>query len=182
MSKKLRRVLGVGKEKTIATAPLSAVPAAEARPGAWKTMLLPAPDEETVNKHRHVPVAIDEQIVKDVADGGQPSEIEDAYSVRRGYVRTVLIRRFGSIEAMKRALQGQCLENALALNEHAMKGIATIAPERALVGAKVMIDGALSLEKSMVDKPLIIDFAALALLGQVLAKIEKKVEGKVIDV
>lgn len=171
---KLKKALGVEK----GTAPMQSVPESEARPGAWKTMLLPAPVEATVNKNRHVPVALDEQIVRDVADGAKASEIEEKYSVREGYVRSVLVRRFGSIEGMKKALRAQCLENAIALNEYAIQRIDQIQPGQALIGAKIMIDGALALEKSSIDRPTTVDFAALAALGQTLERVEKIVIGK----
>ena len=150
---------------------------AAARPGAWKSMLLAAPTDLTARKDRHVPVAIDEQILQDVADGGKSSEIEEKYAVREGYVRAVLIRRFGSREGMKKALAAQCLENAISLNEYAIQHIEKIPPGQALVGAKVMIDGALALEKSLVDRPSTVDFAGLSALGGVLERIEKQITG-----
>lgn len=174
---KLKKALGVDA----GVAPMSAIPESEARPGAWKTMLLPAPAEDKVNKLRHVPTALDDQIVRDVADGAKASEIEEKYAVREGYVRAVLIRRFGSIEGMKKALRAQCLENAIALNEYAIQNIKQIPPGQALVGAKIMIDGALALEKSSIDRPTTVDFAALAALGQTLERVEKVVIGKVIS-
>ena len=148
-----------------------------ARPGAWKTHLLPAPSEGKVRKDRQVPLAIDEAIVTDVANGGKNAEIEEKYHVREGYVRTVLIRRFGSIDGMKKALQGQCLENAIALNEYAIERLEQIPPSQALVGAKIMIDGALALEKSSSDRPIAVDFVALFALGRSLENIEKVVSG-----
>ena len=150
---------------------------ADVRPGGWKSFLLPAPNESEVNKQRQVPVLIDEKIVGDVADGKKASEIEDELELPRGYVRRVLIRRFGSVEGMKRALQAQCLENAIALNEYAMERITQIPAGQALVGAKVMIDGALALEKNRAERPTTVDFAALAALGGVLERVEKVVTG-----
>jgi hypothetical protein len=144
-------------------------------------MLLPAPTDQTAHKGRHVPVAIDEQILSDVADGGKSSEIEEKYSVRAGYVRDVLVRRFGSVEGMKKALRAQCFENAIALNEYAMSKIDMIPPGQALVGAKIMIDGGLALEKSTVDRPSTVDFAALSALGGVLERVEKVVTGRLIE-
>lgn len=151
-----------------------------ARPGAWKAMLLPAPNESEVNKHRHVPTAIDDAIVAGVADGKTGAELETQFELREGYVRSVLIRRFGSLEGMKKALQAQCLENAIALNEYAMSKLDQIAPGQALVGAKIMIDGALALERNAVDRPSTVDFASFAALGSTLDRLEKRVEAKVI--
>jgi hypothetical protein len=172
---KLKRTLGGAKGATPMVVVESATPKDSARPGAWKTMLLPAPTEAKANKARHVPVAIDEQILKDVADGGQASEIEAKYQVRAGYVRSVLLRRFGSVEGMKKALRAQCLENAILLNEYAIERKEQIHPSQALLGSKVMIDGAVALEKTMTDRPTTVDFAALSALGGVLSKIEKRI-------
>lgn len=152
-------------------------PISSSRAGEWKTMLLPAPTVATANKNRKEPLEIDDEVLQRVANGGKSSEIEDALEVRRGYVRDVLIRRFGSVEGMKRALHAQCLENAIALNEYAMTKIEQIPPGQALVGSKIMIDGALALEKSTVDRPTTVDFAALAALGSVLERVEKIVIG-----
>lgn len=173
---KLKKTLG-SKEKGATPMVQVESEVSEARPGAWKTMLLPAPDESTVNKHRQVPIAIDEQVVQDVANGGQASEIEDKYSLQRGYVRRVLIRRFGSIEGMKKALTAQCLENAIILNEYAIERKEQIPPAAALMGAKVMIDGAIAIEKSTVDRPSTVDFASLAALGSTLVRLERWVDG-----
>lgn len=176
VNRKLKKALGVKKGDTVA--PMRKVETeADVRPGAWKDYLVPAVREEEVHKGRHVPQLIDDQIVQDVADGKLAADIEKAYTLRAGYVRYVLIRKFGSIEGMKRALQAQCLENAIALNEYAMINVERIAPDRALVGAKIMIEGALALEKSRVDRPTTVDFAALSALGGTLERIEKIVTG-----
>lgn len=156
---------------------MSELKAADVRPGGWKSMLQPRVAEGKEHKGRHVPAVIDEQIVKDVSNGQTPGDIEQRYALRDGYVRDTLVRKFGSIDAMKRALQLQCLENAIVLNEHAMDKIAAIAPGQALVGAKIMIDGALALEKSRVDKPATIDFEMLAALGGMLERVERRVAG-----
>lgn len=171
---KLKKATGVKKGHNV----MSALPTqAAARPGAWRAYLTAAPTDETANKHRHVPVVIDDAVIQDVADGGKSSEIEEKYSLREGYVRDVLIRRFGSIEGMKKALRAQCFENAIALGEYAMANIEKIPPGQALVGAKIMIDGGLALEKSNVDLQPTVDFAALHALGGVLERVEKRILG-----
>ena len=176
-ARKLKKALGMKKGDSVA--PLQKIRETEAdvRPGAWRTELIAAKPESETNKHRHVPTLIDDQIVDDVANGKYAAEIERSYGLRDGYVRAVLIRKFGSIEGMKRALQAQCLENAIALNDYAVSHIERIAPDRALIGAKVMIDGALALEKSRVDRPSTVDFAALAAWGESISRIEKVISG-----
>lgn len=174
-NRKLKKVLGINKGDT--EPPMQKIPEAEGRPGAWKTMLLPAPPDKKVHKGRHEPSVLDDQIAKDLADGKTSAEIQRTYALRDGYVRYAMIRKFGSIEGMKRALQGQCLENALALNDYAISRIEQIPPGQALVGAKIMIDGAIALEKSRVDRPSTVDFQALAALGQTLERVEKAISG-----
>jgi hypothetical protein len=171
---KLKKVTGLKKSDA---PPMQSIPQAAARPGAWRAMLQTAPTEENANKHRHQPLVVDDAIVGAVADGDKASDIEDKLGVPRGYVRRVLIRRFGSIEGMKKALQAQCLENAIALNEYAMENIAQIPPGQAIVGAKIMIDGAIALDKNSVDRPSTVDFASLAALGEILQRVEKKITG-----
>lgn len=173
--RKLKKALGIKKGDV--TAPMKKLTEADVRPGEWKQAIIPAEPDSAVNKHRQVPTLIDDQILEDIANGNTAADIERKLSVSRGYVRRVLIRRFGSIEGMKKALQAQCLENALALNEYAIERIDQIQPSQALIGAKIMIDGALALEKNRVDRPTTVDFAALAQLGQSLDRIEKVVSG-----
>lgn len=170
-ARKLKKALGIKKGDT--EPPMRKLTEADVRPGGWKDHVQPA----KINKNRHVPVLIDDQIVEDVADGKMASEIEATYELREGYVRAVLLRKFGSIEGMKRACQAQCLENAIALNDYAASRLDQIPPDRALVGAKIMIDGALALEKSRVDRPSTVDFAAIVILGQTLERVEKKISG-----
>lgn len=178
-ARKLKKALGVKKNVTVLESPMQTIDAriANARPAAWKSRLLPSVVPGKEHKNQQVPLALDDQIVADVADGRLAAEIQRAYGLRDGYVRTVLLRRFGSIEGMKKALQAQCLENAIALNDYAISRIGDIPPDRALVGAKIMIDGALALEKSRVDRPTTVDFASLAVLGGTLERLEKIVTG-----
>jgi hypothetical protein len=85
---------------------------------------------------------------------------------------------------MKKALQAQCLENAIALGEYAMERIEQIAPSQALAGSKLMIDSALALGKASSERPTTVDFASLAALGATLERLEKVVTGtdRTIDV
>lgn len=177
-ARKLKKALGIKKGDKVA--PLQQIireTESDVRPGAWRTELIPAPPESKINKHRHVPALLDDQIVEEVADGKLAAEIQRAYGLRDGYVRTVLLRKFGTIEGMKRAVQAQCLENAIALNDYGISRIERIAPDRALIAAKVMIDGALAIEKSRVDSPSTVDFGALHALGESISRIEKVISG-----
>src|SRR6188768_3240365 len=111
---------------------MSKLPTADSRPGAWKVALLENKNPE--HKQRHEPAIVDDAIVEGISNGVPASELEDKFETRRGYVRDVLKRKFGSLESMKTALAAQCFENALALNEHAASKIEQISPGQALVG------------------------------------------------
>lgn len=170
-NRKLKEV--AGKEFSVEDLPHS-----DARPGAWKSMLVsPKTEEATIHKGNHVPALIQDKIVEDVANGATDAELKKRYELRDGYVRDVLIRRFGSVEGMKRALQAQCFENAMVLNAYAMHHLPSISPDRALLGSKVMVDAGLALEKSSAEKPATIDFEALTALGYVLERVERELKG-----
>jgi hypothetical protein len=159
------------------------IPHSDARPGAWKSMLKsPTTSEETINKGNHVPALIQDKIVDEVANGATDAQLKSKYELRDGYVRDVLVRRFGSIEGMKKALKAQCFENAMVLNAYAMENLRMIAPGQALMGSKIMVDAGLALEKSAIDRPSTIDFEALAALGQVLEKVEKRLTVEVTEI
>jgi hypothetical protein len=169
INRKLSKALGGKTMKDISEG--------DARPGEWKQMLNALPDESGMNKHNHVPALIQDKIVEEVADGATARDLEGKYELRDGYVRDVLIRRFGSIEGMKRALKAQCFENAIALNAYAVSRIHTLTARDALMGAKIMIDGGLALDKAMGERPVTVDFEALAALGAVLGRVEKRLTG-----
>lgn len=137
--------------------------------------------EADVNKHTTVPLAIQDKIVEAVVDGALPMAVAAQYEVTRGYVRSVLIRKFGSVEGMKRALSSQSFENAMALQEYGMTRMNEMAPEKAFLSAKLLVDAGLALDKSTQEKPMAYDFATLQKLGETLDKIEKRVEGKVVN-
>lgn len=149
---------------------------AKARPGLWKEGLKAHAPDHKKNKNLTVPALLEDKIVQDVANGELNIEIEKKYQLNAGTVRTVLIRRFGSIEQMKKALQGQCFENAILLNEHVAQNIQTIAPGQAAVAAKIMIDGGIALGKAVSDRPDTVDFDLLNSLGDVLGRVEKKLD------
>jgi hypothetical protein len=129
-----------------------------------------------------VPALIQDKIVDEVANGATDAQLKSKYELRDGYVRDVLVRRFGSIEGMKKALKAQCFENAMVLNAYAMENLRMIAPGQALMGSKIMVDAGLALEKSAIDRPSTIDFEALAALGQVLEKVEKRLTVEVTEI
>lgn len=145
---------------------------AKARPGLWKESL----GMQGNNANLTVPAVVEDSLIQSVADGKSYSELEDLYQLNRGTVRSVLIRRFGSIDQMRKALEHQCLENAIVLNEHALQNVKSINPGQALVGAKIMIDAAIALNKNRDDRPATVDFDHLEQLGSTLARVEKRLE------
>lgn len=151
---------------------------AKARPGAWKE----AVKRQSSSKALTIPEIVEDQIIEDVSNGKNYAELEALYGLNRGTVRSVLIRRFGSVDQMRKALEHQCLENAIILNEHAIQNVKAIAPGQALVGAKIMIDGALALSKNRTDRPATVDFDSLEVLGSVLKRVEKRLNADQVTV
>lgn len=145
---------------------------AKARPGLWKESIQPQNGHGALT----IPETVEDALISSVGDGKSYTELEELYQLNRGTVRQVLIRRFGSIEQMRKALEHQCLENAIVLNEHAFQNVGKISPGQALVGAKIMIDGAIALSKVRQDRPPTVDFDSLAALGSVLDKVEKRLD------
>lgn len=153
------------------------LPTAKARPGDWRKALKPPPLEDKVNKHTEVPIPIQDAIVQQVADGVPISVIEARFEVSVGYVRSVMLRKFGSLENMKSQLTLMSYENAMAFFGYAASKIDELSPAQAVLAGKLSIDSGLALEKSTQDKPETIDFAGLMMLGQTLARLEKSVAG-----
>jgi hypothetical protein len=145
---------------------------AKARPGLWKESIQPQNGHGALT----IPETVEDALITSVGDGKSYTELEELYQLNRGTVRQVLIRRFGSIEQMRKALEHQCLENAIVLNEHAFQNVGKISPGQALVGAKIMIDGAIALSKVRQDRPPTVDFDSLAALGSVLDRVEKRLD------
>lgn len=162
--------------KAIGKVDMGKLDEAKARPGLWKKGLKKHAPDAKKNKHLTVPALIEDRIVEDVSNGMLNTEVEKKYQLNSGIVRSVLIRRFGSIEQMKKALAGQCFENAILLNEHVAQNVEFIAPGQAAVAAKIMIDGGIALGKAITDRPATVDFDALLALGGVLESIEKRLD------
>lgn len=106
-----------------------------------------------------------------VAGGMAKVNAEEQFGLRRGYVDYALQRRFGSAEAAKKALQGLVLENAIACNVHAAGLVEEMTGPQAVMAGAILIDKALAIERSIVETPRTIDFAAFADLGESLRKI-----------
>lgn len=145
---------------------------AKARPGMWKEAVRPQGGHGALT----IPEVVEDALIESVADGSTYKQLEELYQLNAGTVRQVLIRRFGSIDQMRKALEHQCLENAIVLNEHAFQNVRAIPPGQALVGAKIMVDAAIALSKQRTDRPPTVDFDSLSALGSVLTRVEKRLD------
>lgn len=146
------------------------VPAAKARPGAWKQKLLP---QEKIHKNTEIPPIVQEEIITAVSNGAQPKDIEKKYKVSLSYVRDVFVRRFGNRAAMKEALTLMGYENAMAFMAHAQTKTTEMSGPQAVLAAKLSVDTSLALEKGSADEPEEIDFTGLMSLGSAIKKVEK---------
>lgn len=120
-----------------------------------------------------VPLEIEKQAIAEVAAGASPRHVEVKYDISSGYVAHALARRYGSPEAGKLALQGLCTENALACMVKAAIEIPNMSGPQAVMSGAILIDKALALEKSIADRPKVIDFGALAAMGKTLKVLQE---------
>lgn len=148
------------------------LPTASSRPGEWRKMLVDRKPSD--RPERGVPAVLEDEIVERTSDGENPRDIEDNLSLNRGTVKRILLRRFGGAEQMKKAIELQCLENALLFNDHAANNMRSMTGGQAAIAAKVSIDGALAIGKDRIKTPETIDFDALFRLGTVLERVEKR--------
>lgn len=122
--------------------------------------------EETDHTHARtngdVPLDVEKAAIVEIAAGASPAQIAVKYDLHQGYVRHALQRRFGSTEKMKEALLGLVLENALACNVLAATRLHEMSAPQAVMSGAILIDKGLALQKSIVETPQVIDFAALA--------------------
>lgn len=114
------------------------------------------------------PLEIEKAAIADVAGGASPRAVEVKYDLTSGYVQHALKRRYGSAESAKLALQGLVNENALACMVKAAIEIPNMSGPQAVMSGAILIDKALALEKSISDRPKVIDFQQLAEMGTTL--------------
>lgn len=115
-----------------------------------------------------VPLEVEKAAIVEYAGGASPRALEVKYDISSGYVQHALRRRFGSPEAAKLALQGMVNENALACMVKAAIEIPNMSGPQAVMSGAILIDKSLALEKSIADRPKVINFAALADMGKTL--------------
>jgi hypothetical protein len=115
-----------------------------------------------------VPLGIEKEAICDYAAGASIGEIENKYAISRGYVDYALRRRFGSLEAGKKALMGMIMENALACNVHASAHIEELSAPQAIMSGAILVDKVIALERSIVEAPRTIDFGQLAEMDRTL--------------
>lgn len=138
--------------------------------------------EETDHTHSgarsDVPLDVEKAAIVEIAAGASPAHVAVKYELHQGYVRHALQRRFGSTEKMKEALRGLVLENALACNVLAATRLHEMSAPQAVMSGAILIDKALALDKSILDTPQVIDFAALADTAKALKVLRQIADGK----
>lgn len=118
--------------------------------------------DHTHSSRSDVPLDVEKAAITEIAAGASPSHVAVKYDLHQGFVRHALQRRFGSTEKMKEALRGLVLENALACNVLAATRLHEMSAPQAVMSGAILIDKALALDKSILETPQVIDFAALA--------------------
>lgn len=136
--------------------------------------------DDTHNRHGTATVSleVEKAAIAEVAAGASPSAVAVKYSLQQNYVRHALQRRFGSAEAAKRALQGLVLENALACMVVAAQEIPKMNGPQAVMSGSLLIDKALALEKSIVEKPPVVNFAEMADMAKTLKVLREVTSGE----
>lgn len=129
--------------------------------------LVPNP-KRTVGAHTEK-AAVDDFL----AGHADAKTIEATYKLREGFLRSALVRRYGTIDNVRTVLRSHALENAIVLGEYAMSQMVTMTGAQAMLAAKVSSDIALGQEKAIRDTPKAVDFGALAEIGQTLARLEQ---------
>lgn len=120
-----------------------------------------------------VPLELENAALTSLAGGMSMAAVEAKYELSAGYVRNCLARRFRTPEEMKRALRGLLLELGLACGEHTLANIESLHPSQSGMLTSVMTNAVIALEKHERETPRAVDFAALAGIGEALARLEK---------
>lgn len=120
-----------------------------------------------------VPLLIEKHAIAEIAGGASPHAVAVKYDLSAGYVQHALRRRYGSPEAAKIALQGLCLEGAMACMVKGLIEIPNMSGPQAVMSGAILVDKSLALEKSIADRPKTINFEALADMGKTLKVIRE---------
>ncbi len=108
-----------------------------------------------------------------IAGGASVGVVGKAYGVTASHVRRAMANEFGSVESMKKALLGMSLQNAVACQSIVADKIDELTGSQAVFAGKVLVETALSVEKSIQDAPKTVDFAAIKRIGEGLARIRE---------
>jgi hypothetical protein len=118
-----------------------------------------------------------DQMLREAAATGSISAVENKYGVARGYLRSALSRRFGSLEKMKEVLLGLVAENAIAVQMVAQEKVGELTGAQAVFAGKLLVDTMEKVEKSIQSTPKTVNFRQLNQVGETLKQLRAVVDG-----
>lgn len=117
-----------------------------------------------------------DQMLREAAATGSISAAEDKFGVSRGYLRSAMKRRFGSLEAMKQVLLGLVTENAIVVQSIAQERAHELTAPQAIFAGKLLVDTMEKVEKSIQNTPKTVNFAQLEKVGSTLRELRAVVD------
>lgn len=123
-------------------------------------------------------ISVEEQdsMLREAAAHGSISTVEDKYGVARGYLRSAMKRRFGSLEAMKQVLLGLVTENAITVQMIAAEKAGELTAGQAVFAGKLLVDTMEKIENSIKNTPKTVNFGQLEKVGETIAALRKIVD------
>lgn len=135
---------------------------------AKAAMLQTLEETDSVPRRTDVPLEVEKAAIVEYAGGASPAALAVKYDVQQAFVQHALKRRFGTLEAGKRALLGLVVENALACQVQAAQHIPMMSGPQAVMSGAILADKMIAIEKSIQDTPKTINFGAMADIGKTL--------------
>jgi hypothetical protein len=129
---------------------------------------LPSSSVETTGTYHPNRVISDEeqdQMLREWAAGGDMKSVMAKYGVHGSYLRVAMKKRFGSLEAMKQALLGLVVENAVVSQMIAAEKMSELTGAQAVFAGKLLVDTMNNVEKSIASQPKTINFGELKRVG-----------------
>lgn len=131
----------------------------------------------SVHHNQQVSDATQLQAMREWASGVKIREVEAKYGLCRGYIREAMVRRFGSREAMLRALEGLILENAVGAQMIAQEKLPELTGAQAVFAGKLLVETMGNLRAQIEATPKTINFREFKMLGDQLKQI-REIVGK----
>lgn len=129
---------------------------------------VPSSSLKTVGEYHPNRIISDEeqdQMLREWAAGGDMKAIMAKYGVHGSYLRVAMKKRFGSLEAMKQALLGLVVENAVVSQMIAAEKMSELTGAQAVFAGKLLVDTMNNVEKSIASQPKTINFGELKRVG-----------------